>query len=176
MKKLLFLVMVFVAGSLSLSAQSVYEPAAAGDLSLVGQAGYQTNYKRFGIGAQVRYSFMRNLRIAPDIMFFFPKDKNTGLDVNLNVHYVFYFPQDRFSVYPLAGFAMQNNFRGSQTVHDVNNNPVKIDSRSKTNLGFNLGGGISYQVMPNGYLNAEAKFMFGDEDNAVIMLGYGFRF
>lgn len=176
MKKLLFLVMVVIGSSFALSAQTVYQPAAGGDLSLVGQAGYQTNYERFGIGAQLRYSFMRNIRIAPDIMFFFPKDKTTGLDVNLNAHYVFYFPQDRFSVYPLAGFAMQNNFRGSETVTDGSGNSVKIDSKSKTNLGFNLGGGISYQVMPNGYLNAEAKFMFGDEDAAVIMIGYGFRF
>lgn len=174
MKKLLLLA-ALIAGSFNLSAQAVYEPANGGDLALVGQAGYQTNYERFGIGAQLRYNFLRNIRIAPDIMFFFPKDKVTGLDVNLNAHYVFYFPQDRFSVYPLAGFAMQNNFRGSQTIN-VGGESVKIDSDSKTNLGFNLGGGISYQVMPNGYLNAEAKFMFADEDNAVIMLGYGFRF
>lgn len=175
MKKLLLLA-ALIAGSFNLSAQAIYEPAASGDMTLVGQAGYQTNYERFGIGAQLRYSFLRNIRLAPDIMFFFPKDKVTGLDINLNAHYVFYFPQDRFSVYPLAGFAMQNNFRGSQTVTDAGGNSVKIDSDSKTNLGFNLGGGISYQVMPNGYLNAEAKFMFADEDNAVIMLGYGFRF
>lgn len=175
MKKLLLLA-ALIAGSFNLSSQTIYEPAAGGDLAVVGQLGYQSNYERFALGAQLRYNFMRNLRIAPDITFYFPKNKVTGLDVNLNAHYVFYFPEDRFSVYPLAGFAMQNNFRGSETITDGSGTSVKIDSSSKTNLGFNLGGGISYQVMPNGFLNAEAKFMFGDEDNFGIMLGYGFRF
>ena len=34
--------------------------------------------------AQGRYVIADNLRIAPDLTFFFPKDKVTGLDVNVN--------------------------------------------------------------------------------------------
>jgi len=174
MKKFLLL-MVAVAATLNMSAQRDMA-ATQGDMSVIGQIGYQTNYERFGIGAQYRYNLMRNIRLAPDVTFFFPKDKVTGLDINLNAHYVFYFPQDRFSVYPLAGFGMQNNFHGKRDIIDANGNKTKTDSSSKTNFIFNLGGGISYNLDSNSYLNAEAKFMFADDDAALIMIGYGYRF
>jgi len=166
MKRLLLLSVIAVfAATFSTSAQS------QGDMSILGQVGYQTNYERFGIGAQYRYNLTRNIRLAPDVTFFFPKNKVTGLDINLNAHYVFYFPKDKFSVYPLAGIGMQNNFRGKQTISGV-----EVDSDSKTSFSFNLGGGITYTIGARSYLNAEAKFMFADEDAAVIMLGYGYRF
>jgi len=168
MKKILLLT-AFIVAALSVSAQQ------QGDVSVVGHVGYQTNYERFAIDAQGRYNLTRNIRLAPDITFFFPKDKVTGLDIMLNAHYVFYFPQDKFSVYPLAGIGAQNNFYGKQTVI-VNGQEEKTDSHSNTDFAFNLGGGISYQVSPRGFLNAEAKFMFGDNDNAVILIGYGYKF
>lgn len=174
MKKILLLV-AFIAATFSLSAQSV-PSAQGGDFSAVGSLGYQTNYERFGISAQGRYNLMRNVRLAPDVTFFFPKNKVTGLDINLNAHYVFYFPQDRFSVYPLAGIGMQNNFWGKQKVTAADGSTVETDSRSKTSFAFNLGGGISYYISANNFLNAEVKFMMADEDAAVILLGYGFRF
>lgn len=175
MKKILLIVAFVATTSLGLSAQTI--PAAQqGDFSVVGSVGYQTNFERFAIAAQGRYNLMRNIRIAPDIAFYFPKDKVTGLDVMLNAHYVFYFPQDRFSVYPLAGFGMQNNFYGKQDVKLDNGQIEKRDSHSSTDFAFNLGGGISYMVSPNGFLNAEVKFMLGDNDNAAIMIGYGHKF
>lgn len=169
MKKFLLLV-AFIATTFSISAQ-----VQSGDFSVVGNLGYQTNFERFAIGVQGRYNLMRNIRIAPDVTFYFPKDKVTGLDVMLNAHYVFYFPQDRFSVYPLAGIGMQNNFYGKQDIV-VDGETHKTDSHSSTDFAFNLGGGISYQISPQGFLNAEVKFILGDHDAAVIMLGYGYRF
>lgn len=170
--------MMFSAAVLGLSAQSrlEFKPPQASELAIVGNVGYQTNFKRFAIGAQGRYNLMKNIRIAPDITFYFPKDKITGLDIMLNAHYVFYFPQDKFSVYPLAGIGMQNNFYGKQDIIDINGNVPKTDSHSSSDFAFNLGGGISYQISPNVFLNAEAKFMLGDNDNAAIMLGYGYKF
>ncbi len=70
---------------------------------------------------------------------------------------------------------MQNNFIGKQKV-EVNGETRETDSDSKTKLAFNLGGGISYAIDSKSFLNAEAKFQFADEDNAVIMIGYGYRF
>ncbi len=91
-----------------------------GESSLMGNVGYQTNYERFAIGVQGRYAIADNLRIAPDVTFYFPKDKVTGLDVIVivNFHYVFNFKEDgqRFSVYPLAGIGMQNNFYANKVL------------------------------------------------------------
>ncbi len=35
-------------------------------------------------------------------MFFFPKDKTTGLDVDVNAHYVFDLSEDHLSLYPFS--------------------------------------------------------------------------
>ena len=151
MKKLFLLAMIALA-SVGINAQTV-----KGEGSLMGNIGYQTNYERFGLGVQGRYAIANNLRIAPDVTFYFPKDKVTGLDVSVNFHYVFNFKEDGqgFSVYPLAGIGMQSN---------------------STKFAFNLGGGITLPISERSYLNAEARFMFAKDDNVAIMLGYGYRF
>lgn len=171
MKKL-FLFIVVVLAAIGMNAQTL-----KGEGSILGSVGYQTNYERFGLQAQGRYVIANNLRIAPDLTFFFPKDKVTGLDVNINFHYVFNFSKDGqgFSVYPLAGFGMQNNFYGKRTIM-VNGESVEQKSDNTSKFAFNLGGGISLPLSSHSYLNAEAKFMFADKDNVAIMLGYGYKF
>ncbi len=163
MKKFLFLI-AFIATTVGASAQ-------IGDFSVLGNLGYQTSYERFTLGVQGRYNITDKIRIAPDVMFFFPKDKVTGLDVNINAHYVFNFPGERFSVYPLAGIGMQNNFYGKDS--DSNG---KGKSYTSTKFAFNIGAGITYNLGTRNYLNAEVKFQFADDDSAVLLLGYGFRF
>lgn len=174
-----FLLLAFIAGAISLGASAqtgTFRSVEANDFSVVGSVGYQTNYKRFGIDGQGRYNITRNIRLAADVAFYFPKEKVTGLDVMLNGHYVFYFPQDRFSVYPLVGIGMQNNFYGKRTIVDVNGTRAEIDSDTKSDFAFNVGGGISYYLNSSSFLNAEVKFMTGDNDNVAIMVGYGWRF
>lgn len=167
MKKILFLVAFL---------STVAATYAQRDFSVLGNLGYQTNYERFALGAQGRFFLGGNFRLAPDVTFFFPKEKNTGLDVNLNLHYVFNLDAERFTFYPLAGFGMQNNFWGKRTEMGSSGNPVELDSDSKTNIAFNLGAGLTYNLSARSYLNVEGKFMFGDEDSAVFMVGYGWRF
>ena len=168
----IFLLAMMALASLGMNAQTV-----KGESSVLGNVGYQSNYERFGLGVQGRYAIANNLRIAPDVTFFFPKDKVTGLDVNVNFHYVFNFSKDGqgFSVYPLAGIGMQNNFYGKKSV-EVDGVTTEIDRSNSTKFAFNLGGGITLPLSAQSYLNAEAKFMFAQDDNVVIMLGYGYRF
>ena len=171
MKKILCMMLGFVM-VLSVNAQS-----RRGDSSVMANVGYQSNYERFGLGLQYRYAIAKHLRIAPDVSFFFPKDKVTGLDVNVNFHYVFDFKADGqgFQVYPLVGVGMQNNFYGDRTV-TFNGQDMKEKRDNTTDFAFNLGGGISLPLSSRSYLNAETRFMFGDKNNLVFMLGYGFRF
>lgn len=169
-KFVLFVLLVGVA--LGMNAQS-----RRGESSFMGNVGYQSNYQRFGLGLQYRYAIANNLRIAPDMNFFFPKDKVTGLDVNINFHYVFSFKADGqgFQVYPLVGVGMQNNFYGDRTV-TFNGEDIKENRDNTTDLAFNVGGGITLPLSSRSYLNAESRIMFGDKDNLVFMLGYGCRF
>lgn len=171
MKKLLVFVMVMMA-AIGMNAQSL-----KGEGSLMGNLGYQTNYERFALGVQGRYVIANNLRIAPDLTFFFPHDKVTGLDVDVNFHYVFNMRKDGqgFSLYPLAGIGMQNNFYGKKT-EVVNGKETEVDRSNSTKFAFNLGGGATLPLSARSYLNAEVKFMFAKDDNVVIMLGYGYKF
>ena len=71
MKRFLFVVFSLVL-ALGVNAQS-----QKGEASLMGSVGYQSNYQRFGVGLQARYAILNNLRIAPEVNFFFPKVLST---------------------------------------------------------------------------------------------------
>ena len=171
MRKLLLLAMIALA-SMGANAQTI-----KGEKSLMGNVGYQTNFERFGLGVQGRYVIANNLRIAPDVTFYFPKDKATGLDVSVNFHYVFNFKKDGqgFSVYPIAGIGMQNNFYGKKSI-EIDGKEVETDRSNSTYFAFNLGGGITLPLSGRSYLNAETRFMLAEDDNVAIMLGYGYKF
>lgn len=165
MKKILFLIALLVT-TISASSQTFQ-----GDQALLFQAGYQSNYNRALLGVQYRYSILDNLRVAPDATFLFPKDKTTGLDLNVNVHYVFELDY-QLSAYPLAGLNMANNRFSGKTISGK-----KIDSNGWTDWGFNLGGGLGYNLFGgNSFINLEAKYIFSSTDAFVFSLGYGFRF
>lgn len=156
MKKLLLLV-ALVAFSFSTYAQT-------GSKSALIKAGYQTKAKRIGLGLEGRYSVTDNIRVAPDVTVFFPKDHLLGMDINVNAHYLLPL-QEGFSFYPLAGIAMINNHYSNDGF-----------SVSTTDFGFNLGAGAEYNLCPTNYVNVEFKYTFTDRDFAVFMLGYGIRF
>ncbi len=168
MKKL-FLLLALVA----ITSTATFAQIGKGEKSVVANAGFQSDPMRFLIGAQGRYNIIDNVRIAPEVSFIFPKDKVMGLDINLNAHYVFDLSSsaEGLSLYPLAGFAMQNYRIAKQTFYGV-----EIPSSSGTNFGFNLGAGGSYDLSSTNYLNAEMKYTFSDGDCFTFTVGYGFKF
>ena len=97
--------------------------------------------------------------------------------MSVNLYFVLNFKKDGnlFSVYPLAGIGMQNNFYGKKSM-EVDGKEIEIDRSNSTKFAFNLGGGITLPISERSYLNAEARFMFAKDDNVAIMLGYGYRF
>lgn len=164
MKKIV-LAVALLAGTLGVFAQS-----EQGEKSVVGNIGVQSDPGRFLISGQGRYVLADNIRFAPDVMLLFPSNSTTGLDVNLNMHYVFTLEQG-ISGYPLVGIAMQNNRFGGKIEHGV-----KSGSKSFTNWGFNMGGGGTYELGGNRFLNMEAKYTFSDSDCFTFTMGYGFKF
>jgi outer membrane protein X len=163
MKKALF---IFMFAVLALGVQ-----AQQGSKAIMPKLGYQTETKRFGLGLEGRYFLTNNIRLAPGVTFLFPKDHVTGLDVDVNVHYVFPI-QSGLAFYPFVGGAALNNRMSSHTIGDL-----KIDSSSTTHFGFNIGAGAQYDITDNGYVNLEFKYTFVEgPDPAYFMLGYGIRF
>lgn len=131
----------------------------------VAKGAYQTEMKRFGIGAELRYDLPSNFRLAPDLMFFFPKNHTTGFDINVNAHYLLNLSDNSFALYPLAGINMSNNrtsFGG--------------ESWGNTDFGFNIGIGGEYNLDAKSFLSAEFRYTFNDWDYAQFSVGYGLRF
>ena len=141
--------------------------------SYVSSIGYQTEFQRFGIQLQGRYQLCPVARLAPDVTFFFPKNQVAGLDINLNLHYLI--PFQKLTFYPLAGIGLQTNFYGNSTI--VNEQGVlRTLNETGSHFAFNLGGGLSYPLSENCYLNAETKFMIGNKHNLTFMIGVGHTF
>ncbi|NDV79931.1 porin family protein [Dysgonomonas sp. 511] len=157
MKKLIFTLVLSIVCIMGAMAQT-------GAKYLMVKAGYQTEAERFGIGVEGRYYFTENIRFSPDVIFYFPNNHTTGLDININANYVFPI-QGGFSLYPTVGLAIINN-RFSHNGH----------SNSSTDLGFNLGAGADYMLSGTSYLNFDIKYTFNDDDFMTFMVGYGFRF
>lgn len=156
MKKILFVILLTVV--------SMGAFAQKGAVSGHAKGGFQFDPARFALGAEGRYGFTNEIRGAADVLFVFPKDHVTGLDVNVNVHYVFPIA-DGLDLYPLAGLNVAN-YRFS----------YKGFTNSGTNFGFNIGAGADYALSAKTYLNAEFKYAFSKGDYASLMFGYGIRF
>lgn len=156
MKKIFgLLFLIFTCGFLS---------AQQGATSGVARIGYQSNAKRFGIGIEGRYEVADNIRLAPNVTFFFPNHKTWGVDIDANVQYTFKNVLEDLTVYPFAGLNMSNNrYTGEH-------------SFGFTNFGFNIGGGAEYRLSKNDFFSFDMKVTFAKETFGQFMLGYGLYF
>ena len=149
MKRLLLLA-VAALFAVTVSAQ---EP---GGWTLGPRLGIYTNTDTvMGVGAVARYRFDSNLRLEPSITALL--HKYCSLDISCDAHYVFDMGVVR--LYPAAGI----------TVNDIGNWAA----------GFNLGGGIDFDVASVVELTAALKWqaMIDERSNPVVlMVGANFNF
>ena len=149
MKRLLLLA---VAALFAVTA-SAQEP---GGWTLGPRLGIYTNTDTvMGVGAVARYRFDSNLRLEPSITALL--HKYCSLDISCDAHYVFDMGVVR--LYPAAGI----------TVNDIGNWAA----------GFNLGGGVDFDVASVVELTAALKWqaMIDERSNPVVlMVGANFNF
>lgn len=157
MKKFLLIFVLITASAVGVFTQG-------GEKSALLKLGYQSDYERFLIGVGGRINVTNSIRIAPDLSFYFPNDHLTGLDINVNVHYDIPL-QSNLSIYPLLGLGIVNNRFSYKGATD-----------NSSDIGFNLGAGIDVDLGSRSYLNFEVKYMFQDDDCAIVSLGYGIKF
>lgn len=100
----------------------------------------------WGIGGQFRYSLFKDFRLASDVIAYFPQDGNFGLDVGLNVQYLFRI-LPKVSVYPVAGLIISN--------HSLSAEP---NARNMTDSGFSFGLGAELNIFPKGFINADCRY------------------
>jgi opacity protein-like surface antigen len=101
-------------------------------------------------------------------------------DINVNGHYLIKLPTPKLAVYPLAGLSIvglggsggsggdnyyeyQNPITGEWVrVYLDDEGDDEGDGGSSTFFGFNLGGGVQYELKPNILLQGELKYRIGE--------------
>ena len=115
--------------------------------------------KNFGIGANVGYEVINNVRGVAEFNYFFKKDHFSYWNVEINGEYLFKVG-DTFTIYPLVGI----DLLGATFSYDGGSN-------SESKLGLNLGGGVEYQLMEN--LALKAEYNYKTQGNGWSLLKFG---
>lgn len=169
MKKL-FLVIVTVLMTVSVSAQK-------GEKAIGLSLGYGTEVKNLAIGAKFNYNITDPIQLSPSFNYFLKKDGVSAWEINADVHYLFSIAEN-LNLYPLAGLS----FIGSKFSYgDVSGLEEYLgveveDSGTSTNIGLNLGGGVSYGITDNISIGAELKYSISDFDQLVLSANIMYKF
>jgi outer membrane immunogenic protein len=131
--------------------------------------GNGTEIERWGVGANAEFFINEKMAIQPGLLFYFPETVNnykfSYWELNGDFHYYF-LAQDVVSLYGKAGL----NFMNIKVKYDGSGFDY---SDSNSEVGVNLGIGANFNV--GGVLPfAELKYVLGDADQGVIMLGVKF--
>lgn len=126
------------------------------------QAAYGTNTE-FGVGAKASFKITENIYASPSFNYFFGEGtqgvSSSILGFNADGHYIFP-SKDGLLFYPLAGL---NFTRASVSVLGI--------SASTTEIGFNVGGGLNYDLSSSLTGVFEAKYVLSAFDQAAFNLG-----
>lgn len=139
---------------------------ATAQLQVGGGLAYGSDIESAGIQIGGTYFLLeeQGIRLAADLLFFFPGDDGLGLDLNVwefnaNGHYIFN-EGDAFLAYALAGLSLATVSFDSEFLGEF----------SESELGLNAGAGIEYGI-GGVKLYAEGKLVLGGFDQLVISGG-----
>lgn len=133
---------------------------------------YGSEIDRVGLGINAEFMIMPKLSIAPSFNYFLT-EKNYYVTVRLweingNVHYYF-MDNDKISVYGLGGL----NYTKASAKSSILNYP---HASSSGGLGVNIGGGFKYHLNNQWSPFSELKYVIGDYDQLVLLVGMKFKF
>lgn len=172
MKRVFLLITCLCVMAVNTFSQEKGDMAAGGNLGIATGDGVTS----FGIGGKFQYSFTNQLR-GEGLFTYYLGDVNFW-DLSVNAHYLFSIPTvDKLKLYPLAGFSLMN-YKGGIEIDWDNTDPIWEDvidiedDGSSVSFGFNLGGGVQYELTSNLYLQGELKYRIGESGtNKFMFLG-----
>jgi len=130
--------------------------AQKGEKNIGAHVLYGTGIEQFGFGAKFQYNVTDAIRLEA-VGDYFPESEDWSMfDINLNGHYLFHFA-NKFTAYPLVGI---NYTRVTIDASDLNDGVIFDDlgKESGGSLGFNIGGGIQYNLTDKLRIGAELKY------------------
>ena len=139
--------------------------AAEGDMSIGAQFNYGSRNSMYGLGVQYQIEPVRNVRVAPEFIYYFEDGGYSAANVNLNLHYLIT-SYSGFTIYPIAGFAyshIKHEYGGIET--------------SKDRYGANVGCGTEYRINDDFQFYVEERFqILMDWNQSVTTLGLKYTF
>lgn len=170
-RKAAVLIVVVLAMSVAASAQEKSDMAVGGNLVL----GSGNSFTNYGIGAKFQYNVMTPLRLEGSFTYFLKKDYISMWDLSVNAHWLFPVA-DKVRVYPLAGLGILGTSVSVPEI-DLGEWGSVGGSASTSEFGFNMGGGIDYNLTDRLILNAELKYKVGGDWNRLLVsAGLAYKF
>lgn len=133
---------LFVAFCMLLGSTAMFAEKGATTLGVHG-AYMIDSPNNIGVGANVGYEIIDNLRGVAEFDYFLKKDHVSYWDVNVGAQYLFHLG-DSFTLYPTAGI----DLLGFSAEH----------GGSDSKLGLNIGAGVEYQLSSSLALKAEYNY------------------
>lgn len=100
---------------------------------------YGSKFDQVGIGADYRLNITKNIRINPELQYFFTSKHMKAWDANCNIHYVSTLFDD-LKFYPIVGITYSHHTNSVKLPEDHNKKVVESWDR----IGANLGAGLEY--------------------------------
>lgn len=139
--------------------------------------GYGSEIERPLIGANAEFGITEKISVAPDFTYYFTEEityvKTSMWELNANAHYYF-MDNDKFKVFGLGGL----NYTHAKVTWD---GPAwgfggGGASSSDSEIGFNLGGGATYDLTDKIQAFSTLKYTIGSTDQVVLFVGARYVF
>lgn len=139
--------------------------------------GYGSEIDRPLIGANAEFGITDKISIAPDFTYYFTEKiayvKTSMWEFNANAHYYF-MDNNKFKVFGLGGL----NYTHAKVTWD---GPVwgfggGETSSSDGEIGFNLGGGATYDLTDKIQAFSTLKYTIGSTDQVALFVGARYIF
>lgn len=98
----------------------------------------------FGLGANIGYEFVNNVRGVAEFDYYFKKDYVSAFEVDASIEYLLRLAEGKITLYPLVGV----NLFGSKAEY----------GGSDSKVGLNVGAGVEIPVTPNVAVKVEYNY------------------
>ena len=136
--------------------------AQKGEKSIGLDLGYNTTTENTGIGLRFQYNLENRFRIAPSFNYFFENNDHSGLEANLDAHYLFPLTHG-LVMYPVVGLNYSN---------------IDWDGDEDGGFGINLGMGIQFPISKQISFGTEYKraVLFDLSDMEIVTFNLAYKF
>ena len=151
--------------------------AQKGEHNIGAQILYGTDASNIGFGLKYQYNITDAIRLEAVGDYYLKTDGFSMYDININGQYLFHL-SDKFTIYPFVGINYTHWEQDMFADSDIDEwfeeeTGEKMEASFKdSSIGFNIGGGVQYNLTSKLRIGAEIKYQtVSGANTAVISAG-----